>query len=72
MTGGEGMPMSATQTPKREISISAAIALAQASCRQQERDWDRLTAGCRFAGTHHPGQHLLVSRPVLRSGRGQA
>ena len=43
------------EVPHREISVSAAIALAQAGCHPQGDDRDRLTAGCRFAGSLRPG-----------------
>lgn len=46
---------SGAEVPHREISISAAIALAQASCRPPDRDRRKLEAGCRFAGTLRPG-----------------
>jgi hypothetical protein len=39
----------------REISVSAAIALAQTSCRPRGEEPDTPTAGCRFAGTLRPG-----------------
>jgi hypothetical protein len=41
--------------PEREISTSAAIALAQASSDPEAADRERLTPGCRFAGTLRPG-----------------
>jgi hypothetical protein len=41
--------------PEREISTSAAIALAQASSHPEAADRERLTPGCRFAGTLRPG-----------------
>jgi hypothetical protein len=41
--------------PQREISTSAAIALAQAAAHPVDADRDRLTPGCRFAGTLSPG-----------------
>lgn len=42
--------------PEREISTSAAIALAQASSHPEAAaNRDQLTPGCRFAGTLRPG-----------------
>ena len=58
------------RVPDREISTSAAIALAQAGVRSQDDDRDRLTAGCRFAGTLRPGDaYWFTGRSIGDDGK---
>lgn len=56
------------EQPPREISVSAAIALALASSRPQDGDRDRLSAGCRFAGTLRPGDAYWFSGHLFEPG----